>query len=97
MATIVNTPGTNSDSSGSNGLLIGVVLVLVMILLFLFVGVPYFRGSGNGGETPQTNVENNVLAPETPEQAPAQGGETNITIPIPDKVDVNIQNGQDGQ
>ncbi len=94
MATIVNTPGTTTDSSGTNGLLIGVVLIFTMFLVFWFFGMPYLR---NAGGAPTTQVENNVQAPEAPEQAPAQGGDTNISIPVPDKVDVNIQNGNDGQ
>jgi hypothetical protein len=93
MATIVNNPGTTSDSSGGNGLFIGVVLLFVVILLFWFFGMSYFRS----GSASPTNIENNVQTPEIPTQAPAQGGDTNITIPVPDKVDVNLQNGQRGQ
>lgn len=88
MATIVNTPGT-SDSSGSNGMLIGIVLVIAVLLLFWFFGMPYFRGAGGGANTTPTNtIENNVQAPEAPA---ADGGDTNINVPIPDEVDVNVQ------
>jgi hypothetical protein len=72
--------------------------MVVLFLLFWIFGMPYLRGSGG---TPTTNVENNVQAPEAPqqaqEQAPAAGGDTNINVPIPEKIDVNVQNGTDGQ
>jgi hypothetical protein len=87
MATIVNTPGT-SDSSGTNGLLIGIVLVVVVFALFWFFGMPYLRGGGTGSSAPTNNIENNVQAPEAPT---GEGGDTNINVPVPDEVDVNIQ------
>lgn len=94
MATIVNNPGATSDSSGTNGLLIAVVLVFALILFFWFYGMPYFRGGRNQDGTPTTNIENNVQAPE---QAPAPAGDTNVNIPVPEKVDVKIEGGQQGQ
>lgn len=63
MATVVKNPGSNSDSSGTNGLLIGLLLVIVVILLFWVFGTLNF------------------------------GGGANINVPIPDEIDVNVQNG----
>lgn len=91
MATIVNNPGTGSDSSGMSGLLIGIVLLLALFFLFWIFGLPYLRNTGGGGQTP-TTIENNVQAPEVPESAPAQDGDTTINVPIPDEVDVNVRN-----
>lgn len=88
MATIVNTPGTTSESSSMNGVLIGIILIFALMLLFWIFGMPYVGRSG----APTTNVENNVQAPEVPEQVPAQTGDTNINVPIPDQIDVNVEN-----
>ncbi len=96
MATIVNTPGTPTESSNSSGILAVILLVLALVFLFWFFGMPYLRG-GNTGGAPTTNVENNVQAPSVPDQAQPEGGDTNINVPIPDEVDVNVRNDQDGQ
>lgn len=92
MATIINTPGNASDSNDSNGLITGLILIIVVALLFWLIGMPYLRGSG---ATPDTNIENNMQAPA--DQAPAESGDTNINVPIPDEINVNVTNGQGGQ
>lgn len=84
MATVVNNPGTNSDSAGASGMLIGVVLVIAVLLLFWIFGLPYFSGNGASNTQP-TTIENNM-------QPPADEGDTNVNVPIPDEVDVNVQN-----
>lgn len=89
MATVVNNPSTNSDSAGTSGMLIGVVLVIAVLLLLWIFGMPYLNGNGTSNTQP-TTIENNM-------QPPAEEGDTNVNVPIPDQIDVNVQNDGDQQ
>lgn len=66
MATIINNPGTNSESSGA-GAVIGAVVVIVIVFLFFMYGLPAIRHRSGG----TTNI--NVNAPGVPGQAGVPG------------------------
>ena len=59
MATIVNNPGTGSDS-GASGWIVAAVVIIGIVLVALFVW-PGFAGFGGGGDT--TNVDVSIPAP----------------------------------
>lgn len=83
MPTTINNPGTNPDTSSTNVLLVGVILLVAVLLLFWFFGAPTMRRNGNGTEQP-TIIENTM-------QPPAEDTDTDINVPIPDQIDVNVQ------
>jgi hypothetical protein len=58
MATIVNTPGTTREGSGT-GLIVGVLLAIVLIALFFIYGLPAIRGTGSDAGT-TVNIPENV-------------------------------------
>jgi high-affinity Fe2+/Pb2+ permease len=56
MATIVNTPaGTNSDSSGGAGFLIGAIVLLVIVVLLFMYGLPMLRNAGGSAPSAPTS------------------------------------------
>jgi hypothetical protein len=57
MATVVNNPGTTTDSGGGMGFLLGVILHIVFAILFFLYGLPYLTQSMQG---PQVNVPGQV-------------------------------------
>jgi hypothetical protein len=82
MATVVNNPGTTSDSGSGVGVIAVVVLVIVALLFFVY-GLPALR-TGGGVPAPNNNSggTTNVNLPEDKPDA---------QINVPDKVDVNVQ------
>lgn len=53
MATVINNPGTPSESSSSVGLIIGIIFLVIVVLLL------FFRfGFGGGGSGTQRLLEN---------------------------------------
>jgi hypothetical protein len=75
MATIINTPRTADEGTGT-GVVIGILAVVLLVILFLLFGLPYLRDrgvpqTGNGG----ANI--NVQLPDTGSTNPsgsASGG-----------------------
>lgn len=70
MATIVNTPGSTSDSGNSMGLIVAVLLIAFFGILFFVYGLPMLRRSAPATEVvipDQINVDVN-----TPQTEPAQ-------------------------
>jgi hypothetical protein len=57
MATIVNNPGTTTDSSGGAGFVIGVLLLLFVAFLFFVYGLPAISRSVSA---PSINVPGKV-------------------------------------
>ncbi len=87
MTTVVNNPGTSSDSGSGVGIMVAVVL-LVLALLFFVYGLPAIRRSGIPASNSNSGGTTNVNLPDTKPDA---------QINIPDKVDVNINGGQPAQ
>jgi hypothetical protein len=61
MATVINNPGTTTDSGSGAGFLVGAVVFLVAIILVLYYGIPAIRSavgsaSGGGGSTGSTQI-----------------------------------------
>jgi hypothetical protein len=83
MATVINNPGTSTESTNTSGAWMGIIILIVAILGLLYFFMPYFRG-GTPNVTP--SVQNN-----TNEAPPADQG---TDINIPDKVDVNVNDGR---
>ncbi len=45
MATIINTPGTQSESGSGVGVVVGVILAIVVLALLAVYGIPALRGT----------------------------------------------------
>lgn len=62
MATIVNNPPANTDTSGGNGFLVGIILLIAFVVLFIFYGLPLLNNSAGGGQSaaPQVNVPGKI-------------------------------------
>ncbi len=84
MTTVVNNPGTTSDSDSSMGIM-AIVILLVVALLFFAYGLPAIRRSAAPAPNTNNGGTTNVNLPDTKPDA---------QINIPDKVDVNINGGQ---
>lgn len=92
MATIVNTPA--SDSSGNGiGMILGALLILLVAFLFFVYGLPMMRGGSSSAPAPQpNNTEINMPQPES-----NNGGTQVPQINIPDQIDVNVNNPGNSQ
>lgn len=81
MATIVNTPSAPASESSGMGYLFGAVLLVIVAIVLAYMLVPALRGGS-------------AAAPSNPiEQAPA-GGDSSTNIQVPDKIDVNLNQGE---
>lgn len=60
MATIVNNPPANPESSGGSGFLIGIILLIVFVILFVFYGLPYLNNYVGRGQAPQVNIPSKI-------------------------------------
>jgi len=66
MATIVNTPGSTTDSSGGMGFVLGVLLLLLVAFLFFVYGLPAISRSVSGPSIQVPGqVDVNVNTPNT--------------------------------
>ena len=84
MATIVNTPSSGNDNGGNGmGFLMGIILLILAIFLFLYYGLPAMRQAA-----PQQDI--NV-------EAPAPAAPSDVNVDVPDQIDVNVTNPQEGQ
>lgn len=59
MATIVNTPASTDNNSGT-GFLLGVILLIAFFLLFFFYGLPFIGQMIQGFGSPQVNIPGKV-------------------------------------
>ena len=63
MATIVNNPGTTSDSGSGTGFLLAVILLIIFSIVMIFYGIPFIANSVSNmsvSQTPQINVPDKV-------------------------------------
>lgn len=66
MATIVNTPGSTTDSSGGMGFVLGVLLLLLVAFLFFVYGLPAIQQSMSGPSVQVPGqVDVNLNTPDT--------------------------------
>lgn len=56
MATIINNPPANDNSSGPMGMIIGIIVLIVLVYLGYVYGLPAIRQMG----TPQINVPSKI-------------------------------------
>lgn len=92
MATIINNPPAEFESSNS-GMILGVILLMLVIVVLLFAGRTYvFRGQPLAPAPTQMNQVQEA-PPQTEQKTEEKPAETNIQVPdinVPDKIDVNI-------
>lgn len=60
MATVINNPPAQNDSSGPVGMIIVLVIVVVLAYLGYVYGLPAIRQMQTGGVTPQINVPSDI-------------------------------------
>ncbi len=56
MATIINNPPSNNNSSGPMGMIIGIIVLIVLVYLGYVYGLPVIRQMG----TPQINIPSKI-------------------------------------
>jgi hypothetical protein len=81
MADVIHehTSGT-TESTGGMGFVLGILLIIIFVWALFVYGIPLMRGGGGGGTTNNTT---NTTIPDT----------GNPQINVPDKVDVNLNQG----
>ena len=51
MATIINNPSGEQDTTGGAGLIIGIVVAIILFFIFIVYGIPALRGSTRSNST----------------------------------------------
>ncbi|MEO5927952.1 MAG: hypothetical protein ABIO72_04490 [Patescibacteria group bacterium] len=64
MATVINTPGTQTDSSSGMALIVGVFAAIVLIVAFFVFALPLIRNGGAPQSAPGININAEIPLPE---------------------------------
>lgn len=66
MATVINTPHAQTDTSSSVGTVLGAIIAILLVAALVFLAIPYFRATTQTpAQNPAINVNATIPMPDT--------------------------------